>query len=189
MKDTALRICHSIYGPVPCSDGVILQHDEGIYNIQMDGMQGRIDAEGFHCSGYLNPTVAAAAPPASPEPEVSQQQVSTEPELQKACRNLAAILGPGAFSKADYEAMTNQGSASDALLSEVKAMGDDYGGWAAFEANQEREESSEQQISGQTAASTASPAVLRSRCWPFLSRGCLSQLVSAAGRSMASHRS
>ena len=148
MKDTALRICHSIYGPVPCSDGVILQHDEGIYNIQMDGMQGRIDAEGFHCSGYLNPTVAAAAPPASPEPEVSQQQVSTEPELQKACRNLAAILGPGAFSKADYEAMTNQGSASDALLSEVKAMGDDYGGWAAFEANQEREESSEQQISG-----------------------------------------
>ncbi|CAE7724810.1 unnamed protein product [Symbiodinium sp. CCMP2592] len=153
IKDDAVRICHSIYGPVPCSDGVILQHDEDVYDVQMGGMQGRIDAEGFHCSGYLNPTVAAAAPPpATPEPEVSRQPMTsapiTEPKLQKACRNLAAILGPGAFPKEDYESMMNQGSASDALLSEVKAMGDDYGGWAAFEASREHEETPEQHISG-----------------------------------------
>ncbi|CAE7724865.1 unnamed protein product [Symbiodinium sp. CCMP2592] len=144
IKDDAVRICHSIYGPVPCSDGVILQHDEDVYDVQMGDMQGRIDAKGFHCSGYLNPTVAAA---------VSRQPMTsapiTEPKLQKACRNLAAILGPGAFKKEDYESIMNQGSASDALLSEIRAMGDDYGGWAAFEvASREHEESSEQQIWG-----------------------------------------
>ena len=143
IKDEAVRICHSIYGPVPGSDGAILQHGENVYNIQMHGMQGRIDAEGFHCCGYVNPIVAAP-PPASPEPKVSRQPVT---RLQKACRNLAAILGREAFSKEDYQSMRNEGSASNALLSEIKAMGDDYGGWAAFEANRGHEESSEQQVS------------------------------------------
>ena len=150
IKDEAVRICHSIYGPVPCSDGVILQDGENVYNIQLNGMQGLIDAEGFHCGGYANPMVAA--PQSAPEPKVSRQPVTTasitESRLRKACRNLAAILGPGAFSKEDYQSMRNRGSASNPLLSEIKAMGDDYGGWAAFEANRGHEESSEPPISG-----------------------------------------
>ncbi|CAE7351275.1 unnamed protein product [Symbiodinium sp. CCMP2456] len=144
IKDEAVRICHSIYGPVPCSDGVVLQHDDDEYSIQMNGMRGRIDTEGFHCSGYLNPLVAAP-PPSSPEPKVSRQPVTsasiTESELQTACRNLATILGK------DFEGMINPGSASNALLSEIRAMGDDYGG-LAFEADRQREESSKQQILG-----------------------------------------
>ena len=160
-----MRVCHSIYGPVPASDGVILEHHENVYNIQMHGMRGRIDAQGFHYSGYFSPTVAA--PPV--------QSAPTEPKLQKACRNLAAILGPvpsqrkttrqsccwaleyhtlilfflkGAIMKykfilffslvtskprKDYEAiMMNQGSPSDALFSEIKALGHDYGGLGAL---------------------------------------------------------
>ena len=129
---------------MPVSDGKILKHKDDVYEVQIEGMRGRIDARGFHCAGYLNPLIAShelgssttdqSAPLISSadgvESGTSQANPCVDDVAILAAHSLAVILGPDAFDKDDYKSLLARGP-SDRFVSKIKAsLGDDYGGWA-----------------------------------------------------------
>ena len=93
---------------MPVSDGKILKHKDDVYEVQIEGTRGRIDARGFHCGGYLNPLIASheldssttdqSAPLVSSadgvESGTSQANPCVDDVAILAAHSLAVILGP-----------------------------------------------------------------------------------------------